>query len=337
MPIKATKYEWAAWGLMAVALVFTLYAKLLPAMLAGLLVYELVVMLSPRFVGNKLSHSRAKMIVVALISAAVLAVLIGAVVGAIAYYKAEGGSYAALLKNMAEVIENSRNMMPPWVAEYLPQGDESQIRATLSEWLRTHAQEIRTIGGSAGHALAMVVIGLVIGSFVSLNEGREHHTLGPLAQAMSKRVLHLGQAFRKVVFAQVRISLLNTALTGLYLAVVLPSMGVHLPFVKTMIVITFVVGLLPVLGNLISNTVIVVISFNHSLQIAFASLAFLVIIHKLEYFVNARIIGGQIKAYTWELLAAMLVMEAAFGVAGVIAAPVFYAYIKRELGEQDLI
>jgi predicted PurR-regulated permease PerM len=337
MAIKATKYEWTAWGLMATVLVFTLYARLLPALLAGLLVYELVVMLSPRFVSNKLSHSRAKMIVVALISAAVLSVLIGAVVGAIAYYKAEGGSYAALLKNMAEVIENSRNLLPPWVAEYLPQGDESQIRITLSDWLREHAQEIRTFGGTAGHALAMVVIGLIIGSFVALNEGRQHHTLGPLAQAMTTRVNHLGQAFRKVVFAQVRISLLNTALTGLYLGVVLPSIGVELPFVKTMIVITFVVGLLPVLGNLISNTVIVIISFNHSLHIAFASLGFLVIIHKLEYFVNARIIGGQIKAYTWELLTAMLVMEAAFGIAGVIAAPVFYAYLKRELGERNLI
>ncbi len=338
MVIKATRYEWAAWGLMAAALVFTLKAKLLPALLAGLLVYELVAMLAPRFVGGKLlSHSRAKIVVVALISATVLAILIGVVVGLIAYYKSEGGSYAALLAKMAEVIENSRALLPAYIAQYLPQGDESQIRATIVEWLRTHAEEIKGFGGTAGHALAMVVIGLIIGSFVALNEGREKHMLGPLAHALSERVDHLGESFRKVVFAQVRISALNTFLTGLYLAVVLPAFGVQLPFIKTMIVITFVVGLMPVLGNLVSNTVIVIISFNHGLHTAFASLAFLVIIHKLEYFVNARIIGGQIKAYTWELLTAMLVMEAAFGIAGVIAAPVFYAYLKSELGERGLI
>jgi predicted PurR-regulated permease PerM len=337
MRARPTKYEWAAWGMMALGMVYTLQAKLLPALLAGLLVYELVALLAPRFVGGRLSHSRAKLVVVALISATVLAVLIGAVGGAIAYYKSEGGSYAALLKNMAEVIENSRNLLPPWAAQYLPQGNESQIRATLSEWLREHAQDIKSFGGSAGHALAMVVIGLIIGSFVALNEGREKHLLGPLGQALTDRVNHLGDAFRKVVFAQVRISLLNTFLTGVYLAVALPAFGVDLPFVKTMVVITFVVGLMPVLGNLISNTVIVIISFNHSLQVAFASLAFLVVIHKLEYFVNARIIGGQIKAYTWELLTAMLVMEAAFGVAGVIAAPVFYAYLKSELTGKVLI
>jgi predicted PurR-regulated permease PerM len=46
---------------------------------------------------------------------------------------------------------------------------------------------------------------------------------------------------------------------------------------------------------------------------------------------NARIIGGQIEARAWELLLAMLAMEAAFGLPGVIAAPIFYAYLKREL------
>jgi predicted PurR-regulated permease PerM len=119
--------------------------------------------------------------------------------------------------------------------------------------------------------------------------------------------------------------------------VVLPAFGVQLTFTKTMIVVTFLVGLLPVLGNLISNTVIVVISLSHSLHVAASSLAFLVLIHKLEYFVNARIIGGQIKARAWELLIAMLVMEAAFGLQGVVAAPIFYAYIKKELSDRELI
>jgi predicted PurR-regulated permease PerM len=104
-----------------------------------------------------------------------------------------------------------------------------------------------------------------------------------------------------------------------------------------MIVVTFLVGLMPVLGNLVSNTVIVVISLSNSLYIAAASLAFLVVIHKLEYFVNARIIGGQIQARAWELLIAMVAMEAAFGVQGVIAAPIIYAYVKKELSDRELI
>jgi predicted PurR-regulated permease PerM len=107
-------------------------------------------------------------------------------------------------------------------------------------------------------------------------------------------------------------------------------LGVELPFTKTLILITFIVGLLPVVGNLISNTVIVVVSMSHSLGVALGSLLFLVVIHKLEYFLNARIVGGQIRAQAWELLVAMLTMEAAFGIAGIIAAPIYYAYIKSE-------
>jgi predicted PurR-regulated permease PerM len=135
----------------------------------------------------------------------------------------------------------------------------------------------------------------------------------------------------------VRISALNTLLTTLYLAVLLPLLGVHLPLVKTLIVLTFLAGLLPVVGNLISNTVIVVVSLSYSLGAALGALIFLIVIHKLEYFVNARIVGGEIKARAWELLLAMLVMESAFGMAGLIAAPIYYAYLKEELGARGLI
>ncbi|PYQ60307.1 MAG: hypothetical protein DMF53_17225, partial [Acidobacteria bacterium] len=145
------------------------------------------------------------------------------------------------------------------------------------------------------------------------------------------------EAFRRIVFAQVRISALNTTLTALYLAVLLPLAGVRLPLVKTLIVLTFLAGLLPVIGNLISNTVIVVVSMSYSAGAALGALIFLVVIHKLEYFLNARIVGSEIKARAWELLLAMLVMEAAFGMAGLIAAPIYYAYLKMELAARGLI
>jgi predicted PurR-regulated permease PerM len=135
----------------------------------------------------------------------------------------------------------------------------------------------------------------------------------------------------------VRISAINTAFTAIYLLVGLRLlMGVELPFAKTLVVITFLAGLLPVVGNLISNTVILVVSLSVSPEAAFASLVFLLVIHKLEYFLNARIVGTHIRASPWELLLAMLVMEAAFGVGGLAVAPVYYAYLKDELASRGL-
>ena len=139
------------------------------------------------------------------------------------------------------------------------------------------------------------------------------------------------------MLAQVWIAAVNASLTGLYLAVMLPLMGVNLPLTKTLIAVTFVCGLLPVIGNLISNTVIVVVSLSNSLVVAIGSLTYLVVIHKLEYFLNARIIGSRIRAKAWEMLVAMLIMEAAFGIAGLIAAPIYYAYLKDELQDKALV
>jgi predicted PurR-regulated permease PerM len=56
-----------------------------------------------------------------------------------------------------------------------------------------------------------------------------------------------------------------------------------------------------------------------------------VAVRKLEYFLNARIVGSRIGTRAWELLAAMLLFEAVFGVAGLVMAPIVYAYAKAEL------
>lgn len=336
MPHPAPRYEIAAWLLMAATLALSLMLHLLPALLAGLLVVQLVHLLAPRFVIGRLDHNWAKVLVVAFITLGVLGALGGLTAGTILYLRTEGG-LAGLLGKMAEIIENSRGFLPAWAAAWLPQGNGLAIRADLVEWLHIHAQDLRKLGGDTGRVLLHLVAGFIVGGFVALREARPHLTLAPLAQALCERMERLGDAFRRVVFAQIRISALNAALTGLYLMLALPAFGVTLPFTKTMILITFLVGLLPVLGNLISNTVIVILSLSHSLEVAAASLGFLVVIHKLEYFINARIIGGQIQARAWELLVAMLAMEAAFGVQGVIAAPVFYAYLKKELSDRKLI
>jgi hypothetical protein len=108
-------------------------------------------------------------------------------------------------------------------------------------------------------------------------------------------------AFRRVVFAQVRIAALS-AVTWLYLGVALPLLGVDPPFPKTLILVTFVCGLQPVVGNLISNTVIVIVSLGHSLAVL-RSLSYLGIIHRLVPGRRHHRLASIPKA--WELLVAI--------------------------------
>jgi predicted PurR-regulated permease PerM len=334
-PAPPTTYEYAAWTLAVLGIFFVLQFHLLPALIAGLLVYELARTLFPLFAAH-LSTGRAKAVAVALVVLLVVGIVTAAGFGLVAFMRSEGGSVPALLAKMADILEGSRSMLPQWLADYLPNSADD-VSATISEWLREHATELQRIGKETGHTLAHVLIGMVIGAMVSLREAFARDSCGPLTLALAERVFRLGESFRRVVFAQVRISAINTVLTAIYLAVVLPLCGVALPLTKTMIVVTFIAGLLPVVGNLISNTVVFIVSLAHSPTVAVASLGFLIVIHKLEYFLNARIVGAHIRARAWELLTAMLAMESAFGVAGLVAAPICYAWLKDELQQRGLI
>jgi predicted PurR-regulated permease PerM len=285
---------------------------------------------------RRISSQRARLAAVVVLSTLVVGVVSATIVGLIAFFRSDVASLPALLQKMADIIDGTRSTLPAWAVESLPQ-DADELRAAITQWLRAHAGEVRVAGAEAGRAFAHILIGMVIGAMASLREVAPAHDRKPLARELIARASQLGESFRRVVFAQVRISALNTAFTAVYLLVVLPLFGVNLPLAKTLIAVTFIAGLLPVIGNLISNTVIIVVSLSHSLYAAIASLAFLVVIHKLEYFLNARIIGTQIRAQAWELLLAMLAMEAAFGLAGVVAAPVYYAYLKQELADRQLV
>ncbi|WP_336489791.1 AI-2E family transporter [Methylobacterium nigriterrae] len=335
-PSDSSRLRLAAQVLAGLALLGTLHFHLLGSLLAGLLVYELVHVLAPDRYGSLVHHRTAKVIVVAFL-AAVVAGLIGAgILGLVALMSSGPDNLALLLRKMAEVIETARSHLPAWVLGFLPE-EATELKAAIVAWLREHAGQLRSIGQDVWRALIHILFGLVIGGMVAVSRETGAAESGPLAQALRRRVHLLAAAFRSVVFAQVRISALNTALTALYLLVAVPWMGIPLPFTKTMVALTFVTGLLPVIGNLISNTVIVLVSLSVSPVLAASSLAFLIVIHKLEYFVNARVMGGQIHARAWEVLAAMLVMEAIFGIPGLIAAPIFYAYLKSELALQRLI
>ncbi len=321
--------------LAAVALLLILQLHLLPVLLSGLLVYALVNALAPSL-QRHLPGARAHWLLVALLAAIVVGLLSLAIVGSIAFLGSEHGNPAQLFERLAPVVERARAQLPALVVDHLPDNSE-QIRSAVMEWLREHAGQLQLAGKNAARVIVHLLIGMVLGAMLALQSALARKPGGPLTAALTARCIRLATAFRDIVFAQVKISALNTLFTAIFLLIVLPLFGVNLPLAKTLVLATFVCGLLPVIGNLISNTLIFVIGLSVSLWVAIAALTFLVLIHKLEYFLNARIIGGQIRARAWQLLIAMLVMEAAFGIAGVIAAPIYFAYLKRELEAADLV
>jgi predicted PurR-regulated permease PerM len=325
----------AAWILGLIALFLVLRLGLLGALLAGLLVFQLIHVLAP-LIDRKVRGQRARLIAVALLAILIIGCLTLATLGLVAFFRADTGGEQALLARLMDTIDASRNQVPLWAQPYLPD-DMSDLKRALNAWLDEHRSELSLVGAEAAQLSARLLVGMVLGAMIALQEELPTPQLGPLGQELLARVSRLSDAFRRVVFAQIKISLLNTAFTAVFLLIVLPLLGIHVPMSKTLIVVTFVAGLLPVVGNLISNTLITIAALSVSIYVAIAALVYLVLIHKLEYFLNARIVGGEIKARAWELLLAMLMMEAAFGIPGLIAGPIYYAYIKRELVDQSWV
>ena len=63
---------------------------------------------------------------------------------------------------------------------------------------------------------------------------------------------------------------------------------------------------------------------------------FLVIIHKLEYFLNSKIIGRRIKNPMWLTLIGLVVGEKLMGVPGMVLAPIVLHYIKVEASKNKI-
>ena len=321
--------------LTALFLLMVLLKGLLGALFAGLLVYSLIHLMTP-LLARHINGARARMAAAAAIGTLLIAVLTLAIWGGVIFFRGDASSLTSLFKKMADIIEISRSQIHPWIDARLPV-DADGLREMITQWLREHAAEAKIVGAEAGKTVAHVLIGMIIGVMVSLHDTLSPRQHRPLAAELLQRAAHLSAAFRNIVFAQVWISGINTVITAIFILLILPGLGITLPLAKTLIAITFFAGLLPVIGNLISNTVLVVVALSHSLHTAMGALAFMVVLHKLEYFLNARIIGARINACAWELLIAMLVAESMFGLSGLIAAPVFYAYAKRELMARELI
>jgi predicted PurR-regulated permease PerM len=267
---------------------------------------------------------------------ALLGTLGAVLIERVAEATAVGGGYLAMIEQMATVLEQLRGLLPPWLAAHLPASVEA-VRETAVGWLREHITQLQLWGGHTARGIGYALAGIVIGAMVALHllaSPTARDGQAPLAIAMRRGFDGLVEAFGAVVFAQIRIALVNTVLTAVYLLGVLPLLGMPLPWVGTLVAATFVASLLPVVGNLVSNTVIVVLSLTHSIATAGLSLAWLVIIHKLEYFLNAQIIGIRIRASAWEILVVMIVLEAIFGLAGLVSAAIIYAQVKNTLRER---
>ncbi|MGE5207734.1 MAG: AI-2E family transporter [Alphaproteobacteria bacterium] len=265
---------------------------------------------------------------------ALFVVVVAAVVTVGAYL-----TRAAILA-LPDVADSSIPSASAWAQKRqieLPFTDFESLRQTVVDALRDEAHYFRNVANFAKATTTILVfsiLGIVAAGSLffktDLDPHRGTHRLknnlySICCEQVSRRFRDFYRSFATVMGAQITISLINTALTAIFL------MAAQMPHAPLLIATTFLCGLVPIAGNLVSNTIIVFVALTVSLKLAISALVFLIVIHKLEYLLNSKIIGDRIRNPVWLTLIALILGERLMGIPGLILAPVVLNYLRIEM------
>ena len=283
------------------------------------------------FALERFSFGRSKTLAVILYLIAVTAIGYG-------FFHFSIKAYLALPK-MAEVTIPAVVGYAERTGIELPFTDYESLKTVALNAVKEQFGHVGRYAGVAFLQLAMLIIGLVIALSLFLNAKWEvddepgavkGNIYSTVVHELIQRFHNFYHSFRTVIGAQIIISIFNTVFTAVFL------IWNGFPYAMVIIVLTFLCGLLPIIGNIVSNTLIVGVGFTISPKMALAAFVFLVVIHKLEYFLNSKIIGDRIKTPMWLTLVGIVLGEKLMGIPGMILAPVVLHYIKLEASRNKM-
>lgn len=302
--------------------VLAFHFQLIPALIIGILVFVWSTTFARLLARRGLPG--APVVGAVAISVLVVGFLAGLVAIVVALVRSP--EMARLLGNLPNSLAALRAQLPGRIGDSIPTDLETLTR-TAADWLRMHAAALGQFSAGLAHLAVQLLFAIATAASAAV------YFLVRDVDALDQRLRfgRLADVLDRVIIAQVWIAAFNTLMTAIYFYLVLPAIGFAMPFAKTLIALTFFVSLAPVAGNLTINTLVALVSLTVSPWLALATVAFLIVIHKTEYVINARVIGPRVQTAAWEMLAAIVVGEALFGVQGVVAAPLLYPYLKREI------
>ncbi len=221
----------------------------------------------------------------------------------------------------------------------LPFTDYASLKSAALDEAQQGFAIIGQYATAASLEFVLVIAGLVVALSIFLGAGwttgrspagaPDNLYLSVTAE-LTARFKSFYDSFAKVIGAQILISAINTVLTTVFLLLNhYPNSGLLATFV-------FLCGLIPIVGNILSNSLIVGVGFTIAARTGVYALVFLVVIHKLEYFLNSKIIGQRIKCPMWLTLVGLILGEKLMGIPGMVLAPVVLHFIKVEASSKKL-
>lgn len=246
---------------------------------------------------------------------------------------------------LAKLVVETRETLPermatlrqhPWYVElqsHLPDSED------LAQSAEHYAADVAKSAAAIGRMFLSALIGLILAIVYFLDEER----IRAFRDGLSNKTLfgtlvrwfeHLAESVSLTVQLQLVVAACNAVLT----LPVLLLIGV--PHVPALMVLIFVSGLIPVVGNLISGAVLVVLAYQVKGWLGvslFVGLTF--VLHKVEsYYLNPRLTARHVALPGFVLILSLLAWEHLLGFAGLfVSFPFLYLVgkIRSEFIAED--
>ncbi len=214
--------------------------------------------------------------------------------------------------------------------------DNAEVMEHLRDWASGQAALWMAMTGGSLRFLAQVFFaGLISISMIVRSVSPVH-----IGHGLSGGLIREGESFLNcfstLLLAQLYVSLWNTTCTIIYVYALLPALGIDLPLREALVVATFLLSFIPALGNVLANSMTVVLCLQFPPWVLALSLVYLISVHKMEYLINARVLSSAYQASVAELLVCIVLGETLFGLPGLIILPVTYLYLKDLLKRQRI-
>jgi predicted PurR-regulated permease PerM len=247
---------------------------------------------------------------------------------------------------LAKLMVETRDTLPqrmaalrehPWYAtlqEHLPDSED------LAQSAEHYAADVARSAAAIGRGFLMAVIGLILAIVYFLDQERIKAFRDSLdARSLFGTLVRWGEHLAESVSLTVQVQLVVAACNAVLTLPVLLLIGV--PRVAALMVLIFVSGLIPVVGNLISGAVLVVLAYQVKGWFGVALFVVLTfVLHKIEsYYLNPRLTARHVALPGFVLILSLIAWEHLLGFAGLfVSFPFLYlaGKIRSEFQADDL-
>lgn len=296
-----------AWILIAAVVIATKMAGFLLTLLFTLFAFVFTEEIMTRFVWKNRIFST------------MVAVVIIACLGVALYF-----GVSLLTTDLFVLLQESE---PALIKTLASVGIEEKILNDLNDLYKLAGDFLRenlAILSNFGAILVNMILGVVFGILLFYHDPKKNGKYKNIWTLMQYKVncfaTLIFRAFRIIMTTQVLIALMNTVMISIFSTLITPLFyGEFLPYYYIIIPLVFLFSLVPVVGNLIVNFLIIIAALQVSVYYVIAAVIYFFIAHKLELIVVGKVLNARMDVPFVLILFSMVLGEIVFrSFAGII-------------------